>query len=87
MQNSKSSYKKFSQLSVSTGNIMTNDYERVCETEIGYKRVYETEIGYSMLLSITGFHRLSAQGDGQIFFPNSTHPTYSGRKSSEAHRH
>ena len=43
MQNSESSYKNFSQLSVSTGNIMTNDYERVCETEIGYKRVYETD--------------------------------------------
>ena len=43
MQNSESSCKKFSQLSVSTGNILTSDYERVCKTEIGYKRVYETD--------------------------------------------
>ena len=64
MQNSKSSYKKFSQLSVSSGNILTSDYERVCKTEIGYKRVYETdyervyetEIGYFILLTTTGFH-------------------------------
>ena len=63
MQNSESSYKKFSQLSVSTGNILTSDYERVCETE-SYKRVYETDyekfyeakIGYSILLTTTGFH-------------------------------
>ena len=64
MQNSESSYKKFSQLSVSTGKILTSDYERVCKTEIGYKRVYETdyekvyetEIGYCILLTTTGFH-------------------------------
>ena len=94
MQNSESSCKKFSQLSVSTENILTSDYERVCETEIGYKRVYETdyervyetEIGYSILLTTTGFYRLSSHGDGRIFFPNSTYPTYSGRKSSGAHR-
>ena len=63
MQNSESSYKKFFQLSVSTGNIRTSDYERVCETEIGYKRVYETdykrvyetEIGYSILLAFIDF--------------------------------
>ena len=64
MQNSESSNKKFSQLSVSTGNILTSDYERVCITEIGYKRVYETDyervyemiIGYSILLTTKGFH-------------------------------
>ena len=64
MQNSESSYKKFSQLSVSTGNILTSDYERVCKTEIGCKRVYETdykrvckiEIGYYILLTTTGFY-------------------------------
>ena len=64
MQNSESSYKKFFQLSVSTGNILTSDYERVCKTKIGYKRVYETdckrvyetEIGYSIFLTTTGFH-------------------------------
>ena len=64
MQNSESSCKKFSQLSVSTGNILTSDYETVCKTEIGYKRVYETdyervyetEIGYSILLITKGFH-------------------------------
>ena len=67
MQNSKSSYKKFFQLSVSTGNILTLDYERLCKKKIGYKRVYETdyervyetdyervyeiEIGYSIFLT------------------------------------
>ena len=64
MQNSKSNYKKFSQLSVSTGNILSSDYERVCKTEIGYKRVYETdyervyetEIRYFILLTTKGFH-------------------------------
>ena len=56
MQNSESSFKKFSQLSVSIGNILTSDYERICKTEIGYKRVYETEIGYSILLTTKGFH-------------------------------
>ena len=64
MQNSENSYKKFFQLSVSTGNILTSDYERVCKTETSYKRVYETyyervyetEIGYSILLTTKGFH-------------------------------
>ena len=64
MQNSESSYKKFSQLSVSTGNILTSHYGRVSKTKIGYKRVYETdyervyetEIGYSIFLTTTGFH-------------------------------
>ena len=64
MQNSESSYKKISQLSVSTGNIPTSNYERVCKTKIGYKRVYETdyervyetEIGYFILLATKGFH-------------------------------
>ena len=56
MQNSESSYKNFSQLSVSTGNILSSDYERVCKTEIDYKRVYETEIGYSILLTTKGFY-------------------------------
>ena len=39
-----SSYKKFFQLSVSTGNILTSDYGRVSKTKIGYKRVYETRL-------------------------------------------
>ena len=64
MQNSESSCKKFSQSSVSSGNILTSNYVRVCKKEIGYKevyetdyeRVYETEIGYSVLLTTTGFH-------------------------------
>ena len=56
MQNSESSYKKFFQLSVSTGNILTSDYGRVSKTKIGYKKVYETEIGYSIFLTTTGFH-------------------------------
>ena len=64
MQNSESSYKKFFQLSVSTGNILTSDYGRVSKTKIGYKRVYETdyervyktEIDYSIFLTTTGFH-------------------------------
>ena len=54
----------FLTLTVSTGNILTLDYERVCKTEIGYKRVYETnyervyetEIGYSILLTTKSFH-------------------------------
>ena len=91
MHNLESSYKNFFQLSVSTGNILTSDYGRVSKTKIGYKRiyetdyervyeteigrVYETEISYSIFLTTTGFHWLSAHGDGQIFFPNSTHPT------------
>ena len=64
MQNSESSYKKIFQLPVSTGNILTLNYERVCKTKIGYKRVYETdyervyetEISYSIFLTTTGFH-------------------------------
>ena len=64
MDNSESSYKNFSQLSVSIGNILTSDYDRVYETVIGYKRVYEsayervyeTERSYSVLLTTTGFH-------------------------------
>ena len=64
MQNSESSYKKFFQLSITIGNILTSDYGRVSKTKIGYKRVYETkirrvyetEIGYSIFLTTTGFH-------------------------------
>ena len=76
MHNSESSYNKFSQLSVSIGNTLTSDYERVCETEIGY----------FMLLITTGFHRHSAQVAGRLFSPNSAQPTSSGRKNSGAHR-
>ena len=84
----------FSLLSVSTGNRLTSDYEKVCETKIGYERVYKTDyervyetvIGYSILLTTTGFHRHLACGAKQVFSPNSTQPTSSGRKGSGAHR-
>jgi len=76
MYNSESSYNAFCQLSVSTGNRLTSDYEGVCETEIGY----------SLLLTTMGFHWYSAQGAGRISFPNRTQPTSSCRISSRAHK-
>ena len=76
MKISESIYKKFSQLSVRTGNRLTSHY----------KRIYKIEIGYSILLTTTGFHRHSAHGAGGLSSPNSTQPTSSGRKRSGAHR-